>query len=92
MQRGLFSNVLRVLILVLVGTVPVLSQRETDRSKPVALEILQVSPDDLSGRSPAILGFDVSPNGHALAVEFIAADKQNEQLLQVGEWDLHSRS
>ncbi len=91
MQRGLFSNVLRVLILVLVGTVPVLSQRETDRSKPVALEILQVSPDDLSGRSPAILGFDVSPNGHALAVEFIAADKQNEQLLQVGEWDLHSK-
>ena len=51
-------------------------------------ELLSVGPGDLPGHFPSVLAFDVSPDGRTLAVEFIAADEQGKQILQIGEWNL----
>jgi hypothetical protein len=55
-----------------------------------ATEILSVSPDSLPGKFPAILAFDISPDGSTLAIEFIAAEDEG-QVLEIAEWSLASK-
>jgi len=91
MRMGFFKGVLRVLILILFGTVPLLAHHQADQSRAAASELLSVGPENLAGRFPSIFAFDVSPDGHTLAVEFVAGGEQDNQVLQIGEWDLLSK-
>jgi hypothetical protein len=75
----------------LFGTIPLLARHHTDQSSAVAMEILSVAPESLLGGSPTIFAFDVSPDGKAVAVEFIARDGEGNQVSRVGEWDIPSK-
>jgi hypothetical protein len=91
MRRSLFKGALGVLILLLLGSVPLLAQHHTDKPNVAAPEVLSVGPENLPGQFPGIFAFDVSPDGQTLAVEFIAANDQNDQVMQVAEWDIPSK-
>ncbi len=91
MRRSLFKSALGALILLLFGTAPLLAQHHSDKPNVAVQELLSVGPENLAGRFPGIVAFDVSPDGHTLAVEFIAANDQNNQVMQVAEWVIPSK-
>ncbi len=91
MRRSLFKGALGVLILLALGTEPLLAQHHTDKPNVAAPEALSVGPENLPGQFPGIFAFDVSPDGQTLAVEFVAANAQNDQVMQVAEWDIPSK-
>jgi WD40 repeat protein len=91
MGRSLFKGAQRVTISLLFGAVPLLGQHHVGHSSVRAAEVLSVTPENLAGRFPGILAFDVSPDGQMLAVEFITANDQNNQVIQVAEWDIASK-
>jgi WD40 repeat protein len=91
MRRSLFKGKRRAAILILLAAMPLSGRRHVLQSGVGAAEVLSVAPEKLAGRFPGILAFDVSPDGQTLAVEFVAANDQNNQVIQVAEWDIASR-
>lgn len=95
----MLKSALGVLAFLLFGTVPFLAQSHNDEPSPAALELLSVGPENLAGSFPGVLGFDISPDGQTLCLEVISASDQskqaisdqNEQVIQIEEWDVPSR-